>query len=398
MARIGQKQVLESVAKNLGIHSAREFRSILEYERARADRASSQFALIALVINAQLEGKRELQRLVKALRQRIRNTDVLGCLDDHTLGILLPGTDAKGAKIFIVNFEKYYFTEFPPAPFTIYCYPDQWLRNGKGYPYEVQDSTQDRGMDCERALRKVENTLSRRIPVWKRTLDIFGSLLGLILSSPLFLIIYVYIKIVSPGPVFFKQTRVGYRASPFTFLKFRTMFANNDPHCHQAHLRELINSDKPMAKLDDGRDPRIIPGGRILRKACIDEFPQLVNVLKGDMSLVGPRPCLPYEAEEYLRWHRNRFDVLPGVTGLWQVSGKNKLTFKQMIRLDISYCQKMSLGFDLKILLLTFPTIVGLVLEGISICIKRSAQVPKANSPVDPMEAKKVPDSFMEQI
>jgi lipopolysaccharide/colanic/teichoic acid biosynthesis glycosyltransferase len=219
-------------------------------------------------------------------------------------------------------------------------------------------------------------------------LDIAGSLLGLILSSPLFLMLTIYIKVVSPGPVFFKQKRVGYRASPFTFLKFRTMCANNDPSCHQAHLKELINTDQPMEKLDNGRDPRIIPGGRILRKACIDEFPQLVNVLKGEMSLVGPRPCLPYEAEEYLRWHSHRFDVLPGLTGLWQVSGKNKLTFKQMIRLDISYCQKLSLWLDLKILLLTLPAIVSFVSEAIVKRMKGSVQDSRAESTAEPLETR----------
>ena len=118
-----------------------------------------------------------------------------------------------------------------------------------------------------------------------------------------------------------------------------------------------------MEKLDRDRDPRIIPGGRVLRKACLDELPQLFNVLRGEMSLVGPRPCIPYEAEEYLRWHTHRFDILPGMTGLWQVSGKNKLSFEQMIRLDIAYTNRMSPMQDLKILLLTLPTVIGLVLE-----------------------------------
>jgi lipopolysaccharide/colanic/teichoic acid biosynthesis glycosyltransferase len=121
----------------------------------------------------------------------------------------------------------------------------------------------------------------------------------------------------------------------------------------------------PMEKLDTTSDPRIITGGKVLRKTCIDELPQLFNVLRGEMSLVGPRPCIPYEAEEYLRWHTHRFDILPGMTGLWQVSGKNRLSFEQMIRLDISYAKTMSFLFDLKILLLTLPTIIGLVSEAV---------------------------------
>jgi len=151
------------------------------------------------------------------------------------------------------------------------------------------------------------------------------------------------------------------------------MRAGNASGCHQPPLNDLIASDKPMEKLDDGRDPRIIPGGRVLRKMCIDELPQLVNVLRGEMSLVGPRPCLPYEAEDYLHWHSRRFDVLPGLTGLWQVSGKNRLTFKQMIRLDISYCRNMSLGLDLGIILRTVPTIIGLFFEGLGNRLRRRA-------------------------
>ena len=127
-----------------------------------------------------------------------------------------------------------------------------------------------------------------------------------------------------------------------------------------------------MEKLDNKKDPRIIFGGKIIRKACIDELPQLINVLRGEMSLVGPRPCIPYEAEEYLRWHTNRFNILPGCTGLWQVSGKNRLTFKQMIRLDISYANNMSFRNDIKILLRTAPAVIGYMLEAVFRKLKRS--------------------------
>jgi lipopolysaccharide/colanic/teichoic acid biosynthesis glycosyltransferase len=165
--------------------------------------------------------------------------------------------------------------------------------------------------------------------------------------------------------VLFRQTRIGYKGRPFTFLKFRTMHPDNDASSHRDHLKSLIRSDAPMLKLDSTDDPRIIPGARILRRACLDELPQLFNVLKGEMSLVGPRPCLPYEVEEYRRWHTHRFDVLPGLTGLWQVSGKNRLSFQQMIRLDIAYALSLNLLQDLKILLLTGPAIAGFVLEAL---------------------------------
>jgi lipopolysaccharide/colanic/teichoic acid biosynthesis glycosyltransferase len=267
----------------------------------------------------------------------------------------MPGTDKKGALVFVSAFEKLFFAERPALPTSVYCYPDHWLHNGNGPSIDGENS--------ETIRRKVERSMSRRLPLWKRSLDIGGSLIALILSSPLFLIMSAYIKAISSGPVIFKQKRIGYLAAPFTFLKFRTMHLSNDANSHRTHLKKLINSDEPMEKLDNSNDPRIIPGGRVIRKACLDELPQLINVLRGEMSLVGPRPCLPYEAEEFLRWHAHRFDVLPGLTGLWQVSGKNRLTFKQMIRLDIEYCRNMNPWLDLKILLLTVPTIIGLVFE-----------------------------------
>jgi lipopolysaccharide/colanic/teichoic acid biosynthesis glycosyltransferase len=175
------------------------------------------------------------------------------------------------------------------------------------------------------------------------------------------------------------------------------MHVNNDTSSHQAYLKKLINSDDPMEKLDNGRDPRIIPGGRIIRKACLDEFPQLINVLRGDMSLVGPRPCLPYEAEEFLRWHSHRFDVLPGLTGLWQVSGKNRLTFTQMIRLDISYCQNMSFWLDLKILLRTLPTVVGQVFEATLKRLGPPSQEPQTEITKEVPEIGQIGEFFVEQ-
>ena len=145
------------------------------------------------------------------------------------------------------------------------------------------------------------------------------------------------------------------------FLKFRTMYVNNDDTGHKQYSSHFINKDVPMEKLDDLGDSRIIPFGRFLRTSCLDELPQFINVLMGEMSLVGPRPCIRYEAEEYLQWHVKRFDIVPGITGLWQVSGKSRLTFKEMIRLDIRYSRRMSLWLDLKIILFTVPAILGMV-------------------------------------
>ncbi|MHC4564490.1 MAG: sugar transferase [Planctomycetota bacterium] len=188
-------------------------------------------------------------------------------------------------------------------------------------------------------------------------MDIVGSLFGLALATPFLLVHTVILKIVSPGPVFFRQRRIGYMGRPFTMWKLRTMDVSVDTSAHQEHVSQLINgannrdSGRPMAKLDD--DPHIIPAGIILRKTCLDEVPQLINVLRGEMSLVGPRPPLEYEVHEFLDWQHRRFDAVPGMTGLWQVSGKNRLSFSQMIRLDIQYSRRKTLLLDLIILLKT---------------------------------------------
>lgn len=195
-------------------------------------------------------------------------------------------------------------------------------------------------------------------------MDIVGSLLGLVLLSPLFLAIAIMVKVVSRGPVFFSQERVGYGGKRFICWKFRTMKVDADTLVHAQYVRALIKKEpttsceKPMAKLDESDDCRIIPFGCILRKGGLDELPQLINVLRGEMSLVGPRPCIAYEAQEYLPWHRQRFDTIPGLTGLWQVSGKNTTTFTEMMRLDIAYEKQKSFWLDVKLLLKTLPAIL----------------------------------------
>jgi lipopolysaccharide/colanic/teichoic acid biosynthesis glycosyltransferase len=195
------------------------------------------------------------------------------------------------------------------------------------------------------------------LPLWKRLLDlaIIAALLpGIVLVGAFVALI---IKCGSPGPVLFRQRRVGYRGREFTCLKFRTMKHKADTEFHQKHTRDLIHSQAPMVKLDSQRDPRLIPFGAALRATGLDELPQLVNVLRGEMSVVGPRPCLPYESELYETWHRRRFNAVPGLTGLWQVNGKNRTTFNQMVQLDIEYSERMSLWLDLKIILRTLPAL-----------------------------------------
>ncbi len=196
------------------------------------------------------------------------------------------------------------------------------------------------------------------IPRWKRTLDVAAILLAMPVVLPLAVVIAVAIRTTSTGPFLFQQERVGYRRQRFMCLKFRTMYCGAETATHQGHLNNLMASDAPMVKMDATGDSRIIPVGKLLRSSGLDELPQLINVLKGEMSLVGPRPCLPYEAEKYLPWQQERFNAAPGLTGLWQVSGKNRTTFTRMMQLDIEYTQTKSLWLDLKIIFKTIPALL----------------------------------------
>jgi len=206
----------------------------------------------------------------------------------------------------------------------------------------------------------------------KRLIDIVGSGVGLILSAPIFLVIAALIKLTSAGPVFFRQQRIGQHGTAFTFLKFRTMFTNNDHSLHKEFVKKLIAGDAlPSSSNGNGNgngsgngnghgvykitaDPRITRIGSFLRRSSIDELPQLINVLKGEMSLVGPRPPVAYEVEAYDIWHRGRLlEAKPGITGLWQVNGRSRVKFDEMVRLDIRYARTWSLWLDIKILLRT---------------------------------------------
>jgi exopolysaccharide biosynthesis polyprenyl glycosylphosphotransferase len=200
----------------------------------------------------------------------------------------------------------------------------------------------------------------------KRAFDIFFSMSLLILLSPLLALIALAVKATSKGPVLYRQTRVGHNGKRFEFLKFRSMYTRNDPSVHQSYTADWIYGRAIDSAPNAGGekvykilgDPRITTIGRLLRKTSLDELPQFWNVLRGEMSVVGPRPPLPYEVERYTEWHKRRLEVLPGITGLWQVSGRNALTFDQMIRLDIQYIENWSLKNDLSIVWRTIPAVV----------------------------------------
>lgn len=340
------------------VFSLEEFKALVKYERSRSDRNGSVFSVAVFKASSDLLGGQK--RAILCISKFSRSIDCVGLGEAGQIAVLLPDTVAQGAGIFarkvLDELEKIGERDMG---YSVYTYPEHWLRTDD----EPGSSQDGEGKGYESIKDSIEFLFVQKIPLWKRALDIAGASLMLVLASPVLLFLGLYIKAVSPGPVFYKQTRIGYKGTPFTFWKFRTMKMDNNEGFHGAHAQSFISSgDVPMEKLD-AKDPRIILGGKVIRKSCLDELPQIWNIIRGDMSLVGPRPCIPYEAKEYLRWHTHRFDVLPGLSGLWQISGKNKLTFKQMVRLDIAYCRNMSLLGDLSIIVRTPIAILKMMFE-----------------------------------
>ena len=325
--------------------SMKDFHRLIKRERLLADRNNNKLSLILFDVELLNKCNTHIEDLIDILNTRIRLSDEIGWFDKRKVAVLLVNTSMKGARKLAHEICMSLEAFSPVLPYTVFTYPSLIWLNENNYTNTT----------CYKEKEYVTFADGYKMPFWKRIIDIYGSLIGLIILSPLFIIITIFIKIVSPGPVFFYQKRVGQFGNPFTFLKFRTMKVNNDSSIHILYLKNLINGDghgdKPMVKL--AHDSRIIPFGHFLRNTCLDELPQLINVLVGDMSLIGPRPCIPYEAKEYLHWHARRFDITPGMTGLWQISGKNRTTFKEMIRLDIKYATELSFWLDMKILFKT---------------------------------------------
>jgi lipopolysaccharide/colanic/teichoic acid biosynthesis glycosyltransferase len=243
-------------------------------------------------------------------------------------------------------------------------------------PHEVDPETVARPRGCPGALRTRQRGAGFAI---KRAIDQVGALAVLLVSAPVFAAAAVAVRVSSPGPILFRQERVGRFERPFTILKFRSMRIDADERVHREHIRSLLDqaatpsregSEVDASDVEDHGDAdrsgtfklvdddRITPVGRILRMTSVDELPQLLNVVRGEMSLVGPRPDLPGLVESYEPWHRRRFDVLPGMTGLWQVSGRDALSPPEMLGLDVQYADTWTLRRDLAILLRTVPAVV----------------------------------------
>lgn len=361
----------------LDIHSEEEFREILCRERARTDRTKSEFSLLVFEFEQSGNTHLETKSLANELNGRLRSTDEVGWLDRSRIGVILPDTPAEGAWRVADDISLKSCISPTILRCDVYTYPSNWLsglksnfRNNLPQDNSLEKNISPKSncdhvptMESAGSAVELKSLIGPKIPLWKRTIDIIGSLLALILLSPVFLLTASIIKVVSPGPVFFLQDRVGCRGKVFKCWKFRTMYIDSDHNKHCQHITELIKTNKPQQKLDCQDDHRIIPLGRIIRRSSIDELPQLFNILRGEMSLVGPRPDVCYSAEQYPQWYHKRFDAVPGLTGLWQVSGKNSLAFVEMIRLDIRYTKKISPLLDIWIIFKTIPVVIGLVFE-----------------------------------
>jgi len=205
--------------------------------------------------------------------------------------------------------------------------------------------------------RVVPVVTSPPIPSWKRGLDLLWLVLILPLPLVLMPLLFCWVKLVSPGPFIFRQTRIGRGGMPFTMYKARTMQPGADPAIHEAHIMRLVTSNRPMTKLDR-EDGRLIKGGRFIRMFGFDELPQLLNVLRGEMSMVGPRPCVPSEFQLYASAHYRRFAVPPGLTGLWQIKRTHATTFREMVGMDIEYVERLSAWADFTTMMQT-PLAMG---------------------------------------
>jgi exopolysaccharide biosynthesis polyprenyl glycosylphosphotransferase len=336
-----------------------DFRMQLRREKRRVERTLSPLSIILFHLkDSALSNKFQLKNFLNSLKTGTRETDIKGWVDSKTIGCLLLDTDGEGMKKCLNLISRGISNRF--ISITSGSYPDslfeELLDNSKADP-DISLFDLDRIATGHRAAH-----------FFKRSFDVFGSLVGLILFSPLMVLTALVIKITSPGPVIFKQTRLGRRGRRFYFYKFRSMFVQNDDRRHREYVAGLIEGKHELLNQgDEGRpvfkiidDHRITPVGRIIRRLSIDELPQFFNVLKGEMSLVGPRPPIPYEVERYKPWHLRRIlEIKPGITGLWQVDGRSRTSFDDMVRLDLRYLMSWSFWLDIKILFKTIKAVLG---------------------------------------
>ncbi len=336
---------------------AGDFTEAVQREVRRSERSRAPLSIVRYAVDDGTDSL-HFERLLGILQGSMRETDVLGHISTGTLAILCPDTDAAGARGLIAKVAPL-VSDMPILPTTA-TFPDHIFESLSGGT-APGDAFQMLGPPVD----PIDNLGNYRL---KRALDVVAALIALAVFGPLMLVIALLVRLTSPGPIIFKQKRLGRGGVPFTFYKFRSMEVNGDDRIHREYVARLIRSGKGEAPSDDKgatsykmkADPRVTTIGKIIRMTSIDELPQLINVLKGDMSMVGPRPPIPYEAAHYEPWHLRRILIAkPGITGLWQVEGRSRVSFSEMVRMDLRYIRHCSLAFDLKIMLKT----VGVVLR-----------------------------------
>lgn len=352
------------------ILSQESFAEILSLERKRTERSNRRFVLLLVRSNCFQERAGDVtlfDKVRRAIAESTRDTDVTGWYQERSvIGVIFTEIGA-GENNAIVEALTSRVTRSLAAALTS-------AQRGKltlsFHVFPTDPSEKGGGSYTSIFYPELEPESERRkgSKVVKRAMDILGSIGALVVFSPILAAIAVAVKLSSKGPILFKQVRIGQRGQRFTFLKFRSMYTANDPSIHKEYVKKLILEGKAAKESGDGKntvykltnDPRITKIGRFLRRSSLDELPQFMNVLLGDMSLVGPRPPVPYEFECYDLWHRRRLlEVKPGITGLWQVGGRSSVKFDEMVRLDLKYAQSWSPWMDIKILLQTPKAVVG---------------------------------------
>lgn len=351
--------------RHYGTLPEESFIRVLSLERKRTERSQKPFLLMLLdaeKIFKQDRREGSLLKAISALEGITRETDIVGWYKDRLVaGVIftevgLAEDDAIPDAI-LARVNSHLQSSLGPEEFecidiSLHIFPDEWNSPGPETPAELHLYPDLTG-------KKYSARLGRFL---KRGMDILGSLLALVILSPIYFMVALAIKLTSEGPIFFRQSRVGRFGKRFTLYKFRTMKVSNNPNIHKEFVRQFIaessratNSEtSPDRVYKIQQDPRITGVGSFLRKTSLDEFPQFFNVLRGEMSLVGPRPPIPYECELYSVWHRRRvLEAKPGITGLWQVNGRSKTRFDEMVRLDLRYAKTWSLWLDIKILIRT---------------------------------------------
>ena len=341
------------------------FRKKISLERRRTERSRKPFVLMLLDLGEHVPSDavvRNLNKLLGALSLSTRETDAAGWYKNHCIvGIMFTEISLEDRGTIVSTMFARFSTivqnhlgleQFNQVGVSFHVFPDEW---DEGSPNRPINPVLYPDLSKQEDAKRVSGAL-------KRTMDVVGSIGALIFFAPVFLVIAIVVKATSKGPILFRQQRIGQHGQPFEFLKFRSMRENNNPRIHEEYVKQLIAGTaerKPSNGNGNGvfkltEDSRITPVGSFLRKTSLDELPQFINVLRGEMSLVGPRPPITYELKAYDFWHRRRvLEAKPGITGLWQVSGRSRVTFDEMVRLDLRYARSWSPWMDVKILLRT---------------------------------------------